>query len=166
MVIFLLLLGAFFLGAMLFKVLNGRVTIKEGARDFLLYFAEQLGIYGKVDTRFLLSYEELWGWVEMLGDYLILPELSTSYFESMNGVLVISISHNGGKLIFHEKSILDQQRLISQSLVHYIRKTRGYILHRQSLYYQVWQPHFFELWIPLSDRGMRVIGELRHQRRK
>ena len=162
----LFFLGILFLASILFKYLNQRKSLHEGFIDLLIYCADQFGIRRSVDMRFLLSYEEGLKWMEILADHLIIPYLSNLYFDSNNDVLVIAISHAGWKTSFDQKSVLDQKHVISQSLVHYVRKSRGYQLPRQMIFYNVWQSDYFELWIPLSDRGMRVISELRRQRRK
>ena len=164
--IIIVILLIILVGGFIFQKIQNKKSIKDGIKDFLTLFAYVLGWRPTVNHNLILTFEEAELWLETLGSLVHEPDLLGCLVDELNGVLVINIDFLSFTSIVAEKSKLNKQRAIARSISTFYRIQRRVRIDWKKVYFQALTNDFFEVWIPLNQKGCSLIQELKAKKIK
>lgn len=166
MEILFLIIIVIIIGSFIFANLNNRGNLLAGMKDFFRWLAYFLGWKPDFNYNLMLSYDEASTWVTDLKKLLLDPDLLSCLFNDWDGVLILNVDYIGFSYLTKEKSCIERKKAIIRSLCRFYRKQRNVLVDRGQLFFQSFTDDSFELWIPLNQRGIDLIVQLRKERKQ
>ncbi|MBS6420514.1 MAG: hypothetical protein KH368_07780 [Limosilactobacillus reuteri] len=164
--IIITLFSIILIGGFIFQKIQKKNSIKDGISDFMAWFFYELGWRPAMDHTLILTFEEAELWLKKLESIIHEPDLQGCLTNDFNGLLVINIDFLSFTPILTEKSKLEKQCAIARSLSSFYRIYRRVRVNWRTFYFQAFAENYFEIWIPLNEKGSSMIQGLKSKKIK